>query len=364
MHTIAQLLQKKITIHDIARELNLTTATVSRALNDHNRISHETKRLVQEKAREMKYRRNTLASSLRSGKSYTIGVIIPSAQMNFFGSVVHGIENIASNNGYSIILYQSEETTGLERKAIDTFLSARVDGILASIAKETIDFSHYAELKKRNIPLVFFDRTNDDLNVPAVVIDDYKGGYLATEHLLNRGYERVAHVAGPQHIIGFRDRFNGYKDALKANNKQLVRDYIYYGDVSIASGVEAMNCFLNLEKVPDAVFAIEDYTALGVIKSLKEHNINIPDEFGVIGFANESFDEFISPALSSVDQQTVQMGKEAFNLLMGIIQNRDGMTNVRENEKIVLEPILCYRESTAGKKSVDNPAIYKMLTIN
>ena len=101
-----------------------------------------------------------------------------------------------------------------------------------------------------------------------------------------------------------------------------------------------------------------------MIKSLKEHNINIPDEFGVIGFANESFDEFISPALSSVDQQTVQMGKEAFNLLMGIIQNKDGMTNVRENEKIVLEPILCYRESTAGKKSVDNPAIYKMLTIN
>ena len=210
----------RITIHDIARELNLTTATVSRALNDHPRISSETKQLVQDKARQMKYRRNKLASSLRSGKSHTIGVIIPSAQMNFFGSVVHGIENIASNNGYSIILYQSEETSGLEKKAIETFLSARVDGILASIAKETIDFSHYAELKKRNIPLVFFDRTNEELNVPAVVVDDYKGGYLATEHLLKKGYERIAHVAGPQHIIGFRDRLNGYKDALKANKKK------------------------------------------------------------------------------------------------------------------------------------------------
>ena len=145
-------MSNKITIHDIARELNLTTATVSRALNDHPRISTETKKLVQEKAQQLKYRRNRLASSLRSGKSHTIGVIIPSAQMNFFGSVVHGIENIASKNGYSIILYQSEETTSIEKKAIETFLSARVDGILASIAKETIDFAHCVVCRQEEAP--------------------------------------------------------------------------------------------------------------------------------------------------------------------------------------------------------------------
>jgi len=121
--------------------------------------------MVQEKARQMKYRRNKIASSLRSGRSHSIGVIIPNAQINFFAFVVHGIESTASKNGYSIILYQSEETTGLEKKAIETFVTARVDGILASIAKETVDFTHYTELTKRNIPVVFFDRTNEELNV-------------------------------------------------------------------------------------------------------------------------------------------------------------------------------------------------------
>ncbi|CAN5473865.1 LacI family DNA-binding transcriptional regulator [soil metagenome] len=351
MHTIAQNLSQRITIHDIARELNLTTATVSRALNDHPRISAETKQLVHDKAQQMKYRRNKLASSLRSGKSHTIGVIIPSAQMNFFGSVVHGIENTASNSGYSILLYQSEETPALEKKAIETFLSARVDGILASIAKETVEFSHYTELKKRNIPLVFFDRTNEDLKIPAVVIDDYKGGYLATEHLIKNGYERIAHIAGPQHLKGFRDRLNGYKEALRDHGKNINESYVFQGNVSIESGKEALNYFLKLKEPPDAVFAVEDFTALGVIKSLKERKISIPEDFGIIGFANESFDEFITPTLSSVDQQTVQMGKEAFNLLLDIINRKDGKSGIQEREKIVLEPVLYYRESSAGKNA-------------
>jgi LacI family transcriptional regulator len=343
-------LSHRITIHDIARELNLNIATVSRALNDHPRISKETKQMVLEKARQMKYRRNKIASSLRSGRSHSIGVIIPSARINFFGSVVHGIESIASKNGYSIILYQSEETTGLEKKAIETFLSARVDGILASIAKETVDFTHYTELKKRNIPVVFFDRTNEKLNAPAVVIDDYKGAYLATEHLLKNGYKSVAHVSGPQNIKGFRDRLKGYIDSLKANKKKVEKKYIYPGNVSIESGLEALGYFLKLPHPPDAVFAVEDYTALGIIKGLKERRIKIPDEFGVMGFANESFDEHITPTLSSVDQQTVQMGKEAFNLLLEVIKNQDGKTVINEREKIVLEPMMCYRESSAGKQ--------------
>ena len=340
----------KITINDIARELNLTSATVSRALNDHPRISSKTKKLVQDKAAQMKYRRNTLASSLRSGKSHTIGVIIPSAQMSFFGSVVHGIENMASNNGYGIMLYQSEEKTALEKKAIDAFLSARTDGILASIAKETIDFTHYTELKKRNIPLVFFDRTNEDIKIPSVVIDDYKGAFIATEHLIKNGYENIAHAAGPQNLKIFQNRLNGYKDALKFYGLPVSAQKIYNGDLSVAAGKKAADYFLKLKQAPDAVFAVEDYTALGVIESLKEKNITIPDDFGVIGFANESFDEYITPSLSSVDQQTVQMGKEAFLLLMNIIKQKDGKTNITGKEKIVLEPILCCRTSSAGKK--------------
>ena len=359
MCTRLHYLSQKITIHDIARELNLTSGTVSRALNDHPRISEATKLLVKEKATALKYQRNKIASSLRSGKSHTIGIIIPSAQMNFFGSVVHGIEMMASSNGYSILLYQTEETTLLEKKAIETFLSARVDGILASVAKETVDFSHYQELQKRHIPLVFFDRTNDALDVPSVVIDDYKGAFLATEHLIKGGYQRIAHVSGPQHIKGFQDRFRGYTDALNEHKIKVDKKLIYQGDISIESGRAAVDYFFELPNIPDAVFAAEDYTALGVMKGLKERKVRMPGEFGVIGFANENFGEHISPSLSSVDQQTVQMGKEALGLLMDIIAIKEGKTNIVLKEKIVLEPLMYLRESSAGKK---DPA--KLETLN
>ena len=344
-------MSQRVTIHDIARELNLTAATVSRALNDHPRISKHTKRIVEEKANQMKYRRDKIASSLRSGRSHTIGVIIPSAQMNFFGSVVHGIENIASDNGYSIILYQSEEKTAIEKKAIEAFLSARVDGIIASMAKETVDFSHFLELKKRNVPLVFFDRANDSLQMPSVVVDDYRGAFMATEHLLNKGYTRIAHVSGPEHVNIFADRFRGYRDALKAHGIPFNPDYVYRGDLSIESGKNAAEYFLSLGTPPDGVFTVEDYTALGLIKGLASRKIKIPEDFGVIGFANETFDEYITPSLSSVDQQTVQMGKEAFGLLVDMIEGPGGNKVLSNNTKVILEPILCLRESTGGKVS-------------
>src|SRR5205085_12274462 len=198
----------------LAKELNLTAATVSRSLNNHPRISDSTKKLVKDLAKKLNYRHNKLASSLRSGKTHTIGVIIPSAEINFFGSVVHGIESIANTNGYSILLYQSNESTEYEKKAIETFMDVRVDGVLASIAKETNDVSHYLELKKKDIPLVFFDRSKDMVNVPSVIVDDFKGGYIATEHLLQQGYKRIAHITGQLQLKVFNDRLNGYKSAL------------------------------------------------------------------------------------------------------------------------------------------------------
>ena len=208
-------MEPKVTIHDIARKLKLDAATVSRALNDHPRISAKTKKAVAELAEKLNYKRNRLAFSLRSGKSFTIGVIIPSADINFFGSVVHGIESIANTNGYHILLYQTNESPENEIKAIESFIGAKVDGILASISKQTTDFSHYTQLKKSEVPLVFFDRTNDSLNVPAVVIDDFKGAYIATEHLIKQGYKSVAHISGPQHLKIFQDRFKWLQSSIE-----------------------------------------------------------------------------------------------------------------------------------------------------
>jgi len=342
VQTIVQILSYKTTIQDIARELNLTSATISRALHNNPRISEQTRKLVLEAAQRLDYRRNRIASSLRSGKSHTIGVIIPSAQMNFFGSVVHGIQTLANSAGFSILLYQSEETTEFEIKAIEAFLGARVDGILASIAKGTTDFSHFEELAKRKVPLVFFDRTNDAINVPSVIINDYKGAYYATEHLIKQGYKNIAHVSGQQHLKIFHDRLEGYRDALKAYGMDVKEEYIYPGNISIECGKKAVDFYMRLAVPPDAVFAVEDYTALGVIQGLKEKNIKIPVDFGVIGFANESFGEYITPSLSTVDQQTVEMGREAFKMLVDLING----PNETFNDRVVLEPVLYCRNSS------------------
>ena len=177
-------MEAKTTIHDIARELNTTASTVSRALNDHPSISLATKKAVNQTAHKLNYRQNRIAASLRLGKSKILGVIIPSAEINFFGSVVHGIEKIANENGYNVLLYQSNELPDFEKKGIETFLRSRVDGVLASIAKETTRPDHFLEIKKRGIPLVLFDRADDDLGISSVVINDYKGAFKATEHLI------------------------------------------------------------------------------------------------------------------------------------------------------------------------------------
>ena len=338
----------KVTITDIAKELKVTPATVSRALSNHPGISSKTKEAVQKTASRLNYKKNTIAASLQSGKTNVIGVIIPSAEINFFGSVVHGIESIANLNGYNVLIYQSNEDMGHEAKGIETFLIARVDGILASIAKNTVDFAHFIDVKERNIPIVFFDRTNDNLGIPSVVVDDFKGAFLATEHLIKQGYKRIAHITASQHISIWNTRLRGYKEALASYNIPLDEDLIYVGNITIESGKEAVKYFFEKPSPPDAIFAVEDFTALGAIKELKDRNIKIPGEVGIIGFANELFAEHITPALSTIDQQTVLMGKESIKLLLDLISGKE--KSKPQPRKIILEPIPVFRKSSMKKK--------------
>lgn len=334
----------KTTLFDIARKLKINPATVSRALNNHPRISAKTKALVVSVAGELNYRPNRVATSLQSGKSYIIGVMIPSADINFFGSVVHGIESIASTFGYNIIIYQSNESTAYEQKGLQTFIETSVDGIIASIAKETTDFSHYNEIKLKNIPLVLFDRGTNKLDVSSVVIDDFNGAFMATEHLIKQGYNRIAHISGPQHIKTFKDRFLGYRKALSTYSYPFHTALVEHGDISIEAGINAAKKLLSLPNPPDAIFAVEDFTALGAIKVLKENGIKIPDEFGIVGFANELFGAHITPSLSTIDQQTIKMGKEAFKLLLSLINQKE--TTERVKTAMVLEAIPVFRESS------------------
>jgi LacI family transcriptional regulator len=337
---------KKATLKDIATELNITISAVSKALSNHPAMSDATKDLVKKTAIKLNYQQNRIALSLKTGKSFIIGVMIPSAEKLFFGSVVHGIEKVINPMGFNLLLFQTNESLEYEVKGIDTFLQANVDCIIASIAKETTHYEHYAEIKNRNIPLVLFDRTEESLGVHSVKIDDYKGGYMATEHLIKKGYKNIGHIAGLQHVQIFKDRLRGYKDALLANKMKYAESMVYYGKNSIESGGEGMKELLIKNSKIDAVFCVEDFTALGAMEVLKEQQIKIPKEMGVIGFANESFGKYISPTLTTIDQQTIQMGEEAAKLFLKL---KDRKNIYSKLESVVLQPIIVERASTKRK---------------
>lgn len=337
-----------VTIADIAKKLKTSPGTVSRALNNHPAISEKTKKRVLKVAEQLNYRRNTVASSLRSGQTGIIGVIIPSAEINFFGSIVHGIEKMANQNGYNVLIYQSNESAEHEQKGIETFLNARVDGIMISIAKETISHKHFTTVKKTNTPLVFFDRAYNNFPADAVTINDFKGAFIATTHLIEQGYRKIAHISGPAHIDIFKARVEGYKEALHKAGIKFNPAFVYEGDISIEAGKKAIRYFFSRKNQPDAAFAVEDFTALGAVKALKELKIDIPSQFGIIGFANENFGEHITPSLSTIDQQTVKMGEEAFALMLNLIENKS--SKKKAAKKIILDPIAVFRESSNKKR--------------
>lgn len=336
-------MERKTTIADIAKVLNLTPASVSRALADKADIGEETKALVRETAKRLDYHPNKIASSLRSGYTRVIGVLIPNAKHTFFGAVIDGIASIAGEQDYDILIYQSNESPEQEKKGLQTFLAARVDGILVSVSKNTIDCTHFLDVKEK-IPIAFFDRGKDELGISSVVVDDHRGAYLATEHLIRQGYKNIAHISGPLHIDAFRNRLNGYKDALKANKMKFKPDFVYEGVLNIASGREAVREFLKLPEGFDAIFAVEDFTALGVIKELKEREVPIPQACGVIGFCNDLFGEHITPSLSTIDQQTYAMGREAFKLIYRLIKGKEsGRVTM---QKVILEAMPVIRASS------------------
>jgi len=340
---------KKVTILDIAKELNITFSTVARALNDHPAISKTTKEAVKLTAEKLGYSKNKLASSLRSGKSNIIGVLVPSLDVSFFSSVVHGIESIMNQNGYSILLYQSQESYKKEDKGIETLLNSRVDGIIASIAINREDSATFKDIVTRNIPLAFFDRALEDINAPSVTIDDYKGGYLATEHLIKAGYKKIVHITETRNLTIFKERLRGYLDALSAHNIPINENLILKGNLSLDFGKTCVK-ELTHKKIPfDAIFTLEDFTAMGVIQQLKLQSIKIPEEVGVIGFANEAFGSLVTPTLSTVDQQTIRMGEEIAQLFLSML--KEGSFYKNAPKRVKLDPLLIIRETSGGLRS-------------
>lgn len=336
-------MKKRTTIYDIAKALNTTISTVSRALNNSDLISDATKDAVRKMAEEMNYRPNKVASSLSSGKTYIIGVIVPSAQIHFFSAFISTLELHFKHAGYSIILYQSNESLQSEQNGIATLLEAQVDGIIISPSLETTDFSHLQKVHEEHKALLVFDRIDDRIHAPKVAIDDEGAGYLATSHLIKSGYQRIAFASTASTIKIFEDRFSGYTRALTEHGFAIDPRLIVREEISIEAGIRAARQLLDLPTRPDAIIGGDDFTALGILNVLHERQVQA-GEIGVVGFANQTFSAYINPSLTTIDQQAEKMGEESARLFLTMLQSADPL--VLSDTRIILDPILIVRDST------------------
>jgi len=333
----------RASISDLAAQLNLSVSTVSRALSHNSRISEATKQRVWDLARQLNYQPNHLAAALRKGRSNTIGVVIPHIDGQFFALVVKGIETLANQAGFNVMICQSNEKVAQEKKNIEALLNAQVDGILVSIALSTKDFQHLDEVRRRGTPLVFFDRIVEGAQTSAVVLDDYQGGYDAVRHLLEQGCQHIAHLGGPQHLNICKNRFQGYADALSSYGRPIDPNLIHFSDLSMQDGREGMETLLQQVPGLDGVFACNDLALVGAMQTVKRSGLRIPQDVALAGFSNELFDSLTEPMLTSVDQRCEEMGKTAVQLLLEMIAD-DGQTVAPRH--IVLQPTLLIRESS------------------
>lgn len=331
----------QVTIKDIARELGISPSTVSRALKDHPDISIETKRAVNELAKNLNYQPNAIALSLKHSRSFTIGVIIPETVHYFFSTVISGIEDIAYEAGYNIMICQSNELYDREKSNANMLYSNRVDGLLVSLAKESTDFGHLKFFQDNNIPVVCFDRGTDALNCDQVVIDDYKAAFKIVEYLIERGHKNLVHLAAPQHMeIGFNRR-KGFEDALKKHGLPISEDQVILAD-KFEAACDVVEYLIKSGNLPDGIFAVNDLTALGAMKALKKNHIKIPEQIGLAGFGNGQNAVLTDPPLTTMDQNGYNMGKKAAEILLDRIKN---IANDFTPEKHIIDTELIIRES-------------------
>ena len=335
--------KKKATIKDIANVLNISTAAVSKALHDNPRISEKTKKAVRQIAKNLNYQPNHLASALRKGKSNLVGVIVPRTNRNFFSDVIQNIEEVLNKEGYNIIITQSNESFKKECQNIDTLLFTQVDGIIASMANETVDLSYYEKIKSKGIPLILFDRGENDLNVDYIGINDYDSSHMIVEHLIAKGCKRIAHIGGYSRTRIFNNRIKGYIDAIKKNNLPLEDHLLLESDLTLEDGRIKMQELLTLRERPDAIYVASDNAALGALQVLNEHDISVPDTIRLVGFGNEPFTSLVTPTISSINQHSEKIGKLAAETFLERVKD----SSIKQTlNKIILDAELIVRDSS------------------
>ncbi|MBC7890162.1 MAG: LacI family DNA-binding transcriptional regulator [Ferruginibacter sp.] len=340
--------KKEITIYDIARELNISAATVSRGLQDNPVINKNTRRKIIETAHELGYRSNTFASSLRSKKTNTLGVIVPRVNSYFVASVLAGMEDVANKEGYNLIISQSLENAAKEVANAHTMFNNRVDGLLVSLAYDTENIDHLKPFFKKHIPVVFFDRTYPHNESTSIIIDNFKAAYDITKHLLDEGYRRIMHLAGYMLRTVYAERLRGYKEALKYYQIAFDEKLVYVSKLSEESGTAAAEQILGMKvkERPDAVFSANDTAAVFCMIRLKAAGIKIPGDIAFAGFNNDPISKVVEPNLTTVNYSGYNIGEAAVRVL---INHLNGVSSTQHTNTVVLRSDLIIRESSLKK---------------
>lgn len=339
-----------VTIKDIAKALGLSTSTVSRALRDSYEISPETKKIVLEYAEKLNYHPNPIALSLKERRSRSIGIIVCEIANSYFSQVINGIESIAQNNGYNVIISQSHESAERELLNLQYLTSRSMDGLIISVSTETKDFSYFRELHDRGMPIVFFDRIVDEIQTHKVIADNFKGAYDATTHLISCGYKRIATLSNTTALSIGKERMAGYKAALTDQgiepDEDLVR-YCQHGGMVASEMEDAIDSLFGLKQAPDAIFASADKLTTGCLRALRTRGLSVPGDIGLIGFSNSELTELLDPPLSVVKQPAFEMGEVATNLLLELIESKRPVTDFQTR---VLTTEMVIRSSTRMQK--------------
>ncbi len=337
------------TIIDIARSTGVSNSTVSRALHGHADISPETRNAVLEMAAQLDYQPNQLAYNLVKSRTNTIGMIVPEFTNSFFPNIIIGAHELLIEAGYNLTIMQSNESYPIEVSNTKAMLANRIDGLLISLTQETNNYDHLKVFEKRGIPLVLFNRVCDYVSAPKVVVNDFEGSFLAVEHLILNGYDRIAHLGGPLNLLVSRERLRGYRAAMEKYGKTIEENMVIQGMFSQQKARIYGKYLLDLENRPDAIFAVNDSSAIEIMLMALEKGIRIPDELGVVGFSDNPESAYIGPGLTTIRQPTNEIGKTSAQWILQLIESEEEL--ILPNEK-VLKTELIVRGSSRRNRSL------------
>jgi len=335
--------RKEVTIYDIAKKLNISAATVSRALHDDHKVKKSTKKKILIAADEMGYRTNPFASNLRKKRGNIIGVIVPRLNSNFMSEVIAGIEKVINDANYNLFISQSLETMTKEVSNAKAMFNNRVDGLLVSLAYDTNNIEHFEAFINKGIPVIFFDRVQEHEQFPSIFIDNFKAAYELTTHLIEQGCKRILHIGGNQLRNVYKDRFDGYKRALQDNNLPWDNELLIINDLSAEAGLETGATIMQMKTKPDAIFSANDQCAVSCMQFLTDAGIRVPQDIAIAGFNNDPMSRVILPNLTTVEYKGYEMGEAAAKLLIGYLTNND---NLQLTHSVILRSKLIIRNST------------------